>query len=59
MPVIPMGQSERAQLLHTMALTAVKQGDVKTGENLLREAISTHPQHFEEAVRSLRALEAG
>ncbi|PCJ08999.1 MAG: hypothetical protein COB16_05430 [Rhodobacteraceae bacterium] len=58
LPVIPMGQIERAQLLHTLALTAVKQGDVTTGEGLLREAISTHPQHFEEAVRSLRALES-
>jgi len=58
LPVIPMGQIERAQLLHTLALTAVKQGDVATGEGLLREAISTHPQHFEEAVRSLRALES-
>ena len=57
LPVIPMGQNERAQLLHTMALAAIKQGDVSTGEGLLREAISTHPQHFEEAVRSLRALE--
>ncbi|WP_146344453.1 tetratricopeptide repeat protein [Phaeobacter marinintestinus] len=59
LPVIPMSQSERAQLLHTMALSAVKQGDVETGKGLLREAINTHPQHFEEAVRSLRALEAG
>jgi len=57
MPVIPMDQVEKAQLLHTMALTAVKQGDVETGKGLLREAINTHPQHFEEAVRSLRALE--
>lgn len=59
LPVIPMGQSERAQLLYTMALTAVKQGDVETGKGLMREAIDTHPQHFEEAVRSLRALETG
>ena len=58
LPVIPMDQTERAQLLHTLALSAIKQGDVKTGENLLREAIETHPQHFEDAVRSLRALEA-
>jgi len=57
MPVIPMDQIEKAQLLHTMALSAVKQGDVETGKGLLREAINTHPQHFEEAVRSLRALE--
>jgi len=57
LPVIPMDQMEKARLLHTMALSAVKQGDVETGKGLLREAINTHPQHFEEAVRSLRALE--
>lgn len=58
LPVIPMSQIERAQLLHTMALSAIKQNDVETGKTLLREAINTHPQHFEEAVRALRALEA-
>lgn len=57
LPVIPMTQIERAQLLHTLALTAIKQNDLTTGKGLLREAIDTHPQHFEEAVRSLRALE--
>jgi len=57
LPVIPMTQSERAQLLHTMALSAIKQGDVETGKGLLRDAIDTHPQHFDAAVRSLRALE--
>lgn len=59
LPVVPMTQTERAQLLHTMALSAVKQGDITTGKSLLREAIDTHPQHFEDAVRSLRALEIG
>ena len=57
LPVIPMTQPERAQLLHTMGLSAIKRGDVETGKGLLREAIDTHPQHFEEAVRSLKALE--
>ncbi|MFK7875941.1 MAG: tetratricopeptide repeat protein [Paracoccaceae bacterium] len=57
MPVIQMDQTERAHLLHTMALSAIKQGDVETGKTLLREAIDTHPQHFEAAVRALRALE--
>ncbi|SEN37318.1 Flp pilus assembly protein TadD, contains TPR repeats [Loktanella fryxellensis] len=57
LPVVPMTQTERAQLLYTMALTAIKQNDVATGKGLLREAIDTHPQHFEEAARSLRALE--
>lgn len=58
LPVVPMEQTERAQLLHTLALSAIKQGDVEIGKALLREAIETHPQHFETAVRSLRALEA-
>ncbi|APE44203.1 hypothetical protein BOO69_12945 [Sulfitobacter alexandrii] len=57
LPVIPMDQTERAQLLHTMALSAIKKGDVEIGKGLLQEAIDTHPQHFEAAVRSLRALE--
>ncbi|MDO6725991.1 tetratricopeptide repeat protein [Cognatishimia sp. 1_MG-2023] len=58
LPVIPLEQTEKAQLLHTMALSAIKQSDVEIGKALLREAIDTHPQHFETAVRSLRALEA-
>jgi len=57
LPVIPMSQIERAQLLHTLALSAIKQGDTSTGKGLLKEAIDTHPQHFEAAVRSLSALE--
>lgn len=58
MPVVSMDQTERAHLLHTAALSAIKQGDVETGKTLLREAIDTHPQHFEKAVRALRALES-
>lgn len=58
LPVVPMDQTERAQLLHTLGLSAVKQGDVETGKGLLREAIDTHPQHFEAAVRALRALDS-
>mgnify|MGYP006275679239 CR=1 FL=1 len=59
MPLMDMDQVERAQLMHTLALSAVKQGDVAIGKSLLQDAIDTHPQHFEEAVRSLRALETG
>ncbi|WP_226781803.1 tetratricopeptide repeat protein [Oceaniglobus trochenteri] len=58
LPVVPMTQVEQAQLMHTMALTAIKQGDVAIGKGLLQQAIDTHPQHFEAAVRSLRALDA-
>ncbi|AJE45923.1 tetratricopeptide repeat protein [Celeribacter indicus] len=57
LPVMDMTQTERAQLLYTLGLAAVKAGDVSIGKGLIREAIDTHPQHFEAAVRSLRALE--
>jgi len=57
LPIINVTQTERAQLLHTMALTAVKQGDVEIGKDLLHRAIETHPQHFDAAIRSLSALE--
>ena len=57
LPVIPMNQIERAQLLYTLALTAIKQNDVTIGKGILQEAIETHPQHFDEAARALRALE--
>ena len=56
-PVMPKTQVERAELLHTMALAAIKRNDVEIGKNLLREALETHPQHFEAAARSLDALE--
>ncbi len=59
LPVMQMTQTERAQLIYTAALAAIKQGDVITGKNLLQQAIETHPQHFEAAVRALQALENG
>ena len=57
LPVMQTSQVERAQLLYTLGLSAIKQGDTNIGKGLLRDAIDTHPQHFEAAVRSLRALE--
>lgn len=57
MPVVQMSQREHAELLYTAALSAVKQGDINTGKALLSEAIETHPQHFDAAVRSLEALD--
>lgn len=58
LPVIAMTQIERAQLLHTAGLTAVKQGDLSTGKSLLSQAVETHPRYFEAAARSLEALES-
>ena len=57
LPPVPMDQIERAQLLHTLGMSAVKLGDVETAKGLFRDAIESHPQHFEAAVRSLSALE--
>lgn len=57
LPVIEMTQTERAELLNTMGLSAAKRGDVKTAKLLFRDAIETHPQYFEAATRSLETLE--
>jgi Flp pilus assembly protein TadD len=57
LPVITMTQTEKAELLYTSGLTAIKKGDVSVGKALLQDAIETHPQYFEAAVRSLAALE--
>jgi Tfp pilus assembly protein PilF len=58
LPVVRMTQTERAELLYSMGLAAIKQGDVSVGKGLLNQAIETHPQHFEAATRSLDALDA-
>ena len=57
LPVVPMTQSERAQRLHTLALTAIKQGNIAIGQGL-RDAVDTYPQHFAAAARALKALTA-
>lgn len=56
LPVVPMSEEEKAQLMYTSGLSAVKQGDTDVGRGLLQDAIDTHPRHFDEAVRSLEAL---
>ena len=57
LPIVDMTQDERAQLLYTAGLAAVKQGDIGQGKQLLQEAIDTSPTYFEAASRSLKALE--
>jgi len=59
LPLVQMSQQERAMLLYTMAIAAIRKSDTTIGRTLLAEAIDTHPQHYEEAVRALRALEGG
>ena len=50
-------EEEKAQLLYTAGLSAIKNGDKGAAAGLLEEAIDTHPRHFDAAVRSLEALE--
>lgn len=59
LPVIQMTQSERAELLYTAGLAAVKRGDIAIGKTLLQDAIDTNPQYFAEADRALKALDQG
>ncbi|TNC70932.1 tetratricopeptide repeat protein [Rubellimicrobium roseum] len=56
LPVVPMTQAERAQLLYTLGLAAIKQNDVTIGRGLLEDAVETSPTYFEEASRALEAL---
>ena len=56
MPAISMTEEERAQLLHTAGLAAVKRGETSMGRRLIEEALAVHPRHFEAAQRSLSAL---
>ncbi|MBP1807133.1 tetratricopeptide repeat protein [Rubellimicrobium aerolatum] len=56
LPVVPMTQEERARLLYTLALAAIKQDDLSIGRSLLADAVETSPTHFEEAARALEAM---
>ncbi|PTV96256.1 Flp pilus assembly protein TadD [Rhodobacter aestuarii] len=59
LPVIEMTQTERAKLLYTAGLSAIKKGDVTIGRGLLQDAVDTSPVYFDEAARALEALDAG
>lgn len=59
LPLVNMTQVERAQLLYTMALAAIRQDRIDLGRGLLAEAIDAHPQYFEAAVATQRALDSG
>lgn len=58
MPIVSMTQSERAEMLYTAALAAIKQGDVTIGRGLLQDAVETSPTYFEQATRALETLDA-
>ena len=56
LPIVPMTKIEQAQLLHNIALQAIRNGDVEIGRGLLEEAVETHPQFYAEAAAKLDAL---
>ncbi len=56
LPILPMTAVEKAQLLHNMALQALRNGKTDIAAGLLEEAVDTHPQHFEAAVAKLETL---
>jgi len=56
LPVIRMTQEERAKLLYSIAVLAMKNGDDDVARGLLQQAIDTHPRYFANAVRTLEAL---
>lgn len=58
MPLVQMTQTERAQLLHTAGLMAIRRGDTEIGRRLFQNAVDTYPQHFEAAARALRTLDS-
>ena len=58
LPVIPMNETEEAQLLYNSGIIAVRQGDVDIGRGLFELAVETHPQHFPEAANALASLQS-
>lgn len=56
LPIVPMTKAEQAELLHNIALQAIRNGDVDIGRGLLETALETHPRYFPEAADKLAAL---
>lgn len=56
LPILPMTETERAQLLHDLAVVALENGDTGVAKRLLQEALDIHPQHFEAAAVKLAGL---
>lgn len=58
LPLVPMTKTEEAELLHNIALQAIRNGDVDIGRGLLEKAVETHPRYYSEAADKLAALDA-
>jgi Flp pilus assembly protein TadD len=56
LPILPMTETEHAQLLHDLAVVALENRDTEVARRLLQEALDVHPQHFEAAAVKLAGL---
>lgn len=58
LPAISISETEKALLLHNLALIALRRGDTDVAKGLLADAVETHPLHYALAADKLRALES-
>ncbi len=58
MPVMPMTDVERAQILNNLGIIALRRDETRIARGLFAEAVATHPQHYQAAADRLAALEA-
>jgi tetratricopeptide (TPR) repeat protein len=57
LPPISVSETEKALLLHNLALIALRRGDVDVAKGLLADAVEVHPLYYAQAAEKLRALE--
>ena len=58
LPVMPLGDVERAQILHNLGVIALRRDEPRIARGLFAEAVATHPQHYQAAADRLAALES-
>ena len=58
MPPISVSETEKALLLHNLALIALRRGDVDVAKGLLADSVEVHPLYYSQASDKLRALES-
>jgi tetratricopeptide (TPR) repeat protein len=57
LPPISVSETEKALLLHNLALIALRRGDVDVAKGLWADAVEVHPLYYAQAAEKLRALE--
>ena len=58
MPVMPLTDVERAQILNNLGLIALRRDEKRIARGLFADAVATHPQHYQAAADRLAALES-